>query len=589
MGPKAKRVAKKGRRKTDTSKRVRVKAETVAQAYIELLSLRGVDCFFANAGTDFASIVDAFACRMEQGKKSPRPVMVPHEIPLISMAHGYYLITGRPQAAMVHVGIGTANGLGALMHAHRARVPILLSAGRTPITEEGSAASRNVFIHWGQESFDQAGMVREYVKWDYELRTPSQLETVVDRAFAMAMTEPRGPVYLTLPREVLAAPLGEVTFSAQPRYDLPTFHPDPIKIREAADLLVNAGFPLIITSSAGRSPSAVQALMDLAEEMAIGVISFNPEYMNFPTDHTCHLGFLPDSPLSKADLILVVDCDVPWYPNRVKPKNSAKVMQVGIDPLYSHYPIRGFPSDLTLQGDPALVLSALTRATAHHQGKNNAGIVSRRKRLGGMHDDMLKEWREGAHKTAHDKPIDFQWVSHNVNRILGDDTVVVNERDNNMHPYTNQRCGSYFCTPHAGYLGWGFGAALGIKLARPDLTVISIAGDGCYLFSVPSACHFVSNAYQLPILVIVYNNQCYEAVKGATRAQHPDGWAARTDQFPLSELQPTAHFEKICEAFGGYGERVETPDQVEPALERALYAVKQEKRQALLNIICKHP
>ena len=138
-------------------------------------------------------------------------------------------------------------------------------------------------------------------------------------------------------------------------------------------------------------------------------------------------------------------------------------------------------------------------------------------------------------------------------------------------------------------LGWGFGAALGVKLARPDLTVISTAGDGCYMFSVPSVCHFVSNAYQLPILVIVYNNQSYEAVNEATRVQHPDGWAVRTNRFPLSELQPTAHFEKICEAFGGYGERVETPDQVEPALERALYAVKQEKRQALLNIICKHP
>jgi len=589
MGPRAERVAKKGRRKTVSNRRVKVKAETVAQAYIELLSLRGVDCFFANAGTDFASIVDAFACRLEQGKELPRPVTVPHEIPLISMAHGYYLITGRPQAVMVHVGIGTANGLGALMHAHRARVPILVSAGRTPITEEGSAASRNVFIHWGQESFDQAGMVREYVKWDYELRTSSQLEAVVDRAFAMAMTEPRGPVYLTLPREVLAAPLEEVEFYARARYDLPTFHPDPIKIREAADLLVNARFPLIITSSAGRSPAAVQALMDLTEEMGIGLVSFNPEYMNFPTDHTCHLGFRPDSPLSKADLVLVVDCDVPWYPNRVKPKNSAKVIQVGVDPLYSRYPVRSFPSDLTLQGDPALVLSELTRAAAHHRGKDRAGIASRRKRLGKMHNQMVKKWQEGARKTAHDKPIDFQWVSYNVNRILSDDTVVVNERDNNMHPYTNQRSGSYFCTPHAGYLGWGFGAALGVKLARPDLTVIATSGDGCYMFSVPSVCHFVSNAYQLPILVIVYNNQSYEAVNEATRIQHPDGWAVRTNRFPLSELQPTAHFEKICEAFGGYGERVETPDQVEPALQRALYAVKQEKRQALLNIICKHP
>lgn len=589
MKSKGERPAGKGRTKSGRLEKVRAKVETTAQAYLELLSLRGIEYFFGNSGTDFASIVDAFARRLGQEKEFPRPVTVPHEIPLISMAHGYYLTTGRPQVAMVHVGIGTANGLGGLIHAHRARVPMLVCAGRTPITEEGSPASRNVFIHWGQESFDQAGMLREYVKWDYELRTASQLEPVVDRALAMAMTEPRGPVYLTLPREVLASPLEEVEFNARPRYDLPTFHPDSAKIQEGADLLIKARFPLIITSSAGRSSVAVQAMMDLAEEMGIGVISFNPEYMNFPTGHPCHLGFVPDTHLAKADVILVVDCDVPWYPSRMKPKDSAVVIQAGIDPLYSRYPIRSFPSDLTLQGDPALVLSEITKATAHHHGRDEVHVAARRKALRRLHDEMVRGWQEGVRKVTHDKPIDLQWVSHNVNQILTDGMLVVNERDNGMHPYTSQHPGSYFCTPHAGYLGWGFGAALGVKLARPDETVIATVGDGCYIFGVPSACHFVSKAYQLPILVIVYNNQCYQAVKGATRALYPDGWAVRTGQFPLSELQPTAHFEKICEAFGGYGERVEDPDQVGPALERALYAVEQEKRQALVNIICKHP
>ena len=204
--------------------------------------------------------MEAFALRQEQGKDRPRPLTIPHEIPLVSMAHGYYLATGRPQVAMVHVNVGTANGLGAVIGAHRARVPILFSAGRTPITEEGSPASRTRFIHWGQESFDQASMVREYVKWDYELRTPSQLENVVDRALTMAMTEPRGPVYLTLPREVLAAPVEQRAFQPEPRQDIPTFYPDPAKVQEAADLLIRAKFPIIITSAAGRAPDAVRAV-----------------------------------------------------------------------------------------------------------------------------------------------------------------------------------------------------------------------------------------------------------------------------------------------------------------------------------------
>ena len=225
----------------------------------------------------FVSIVEAFAQRSAEGKERPIPMAVPHEIPLIGMAQGYYLVTGRPQAAMVHTNVGTANAVGGIITASHYRVPILFMAGRTPITEEGHPGSRSGQIHWGQESFDQGGLVREYVKWDYELRMPLQLETVVDRALTMAMSEPRGPVYLILPREVMVSPMGEVEFHKEPRYDLPTYHPDPAKIREAAALLAKAKFPLVITSSLGRSPSAVKTLIDLAEAGATGVTTFCSE------------------------------------------------------------------------------------------------------------------------------------------------------------------------------------------------------------------------------------------------------------------------------------------------------------------------
>ena len=241
---------------TTATEMIEVEAETAAQALLDLLALRGVEYFFANSGTDFASICDAFAMREKLGKELPRPVLAPHEIPLMSMAHGYYLATGKPQVAMVHVGVGTANCLGSIINASKGRVPILFFAGRTSITEEGQPSSRSAFIHWGQESFDQAAAVREYVKWDYELRNPGQLETVIDRAIVMAMSEPRGPIYLTMPPEVLAASPGKASFRKQPRYDLPTFYPDPAKIELAADCLARARFPLIITSAVGRSHRA---------------------------------------------------------------------------------------------------------------------------------------------------------------------------------------------------------------------------------------------------------------------------------------------------------------------------------------------
>ena len=125
------------------------------------------------------------------------------------------------------------------------------------------------------------------------------------------------------------------------------------------------------------------------------------------------------------------------------------------------------------------------------------------------------------------------------------------------------------------------------NLFGPEKTVINTLGDGAYMFTVPSACHFVSSANKLPILSVIFNNQSYRAVKHATSMQYPEGEAVRNNDFPMADLQPTANYEKICEAFGGYGERVENPEQLQPALERALYAVKHEKRQALLNVICK--
>src|SRR5436189_2877359 len=183
--------------------RKQASVETTAEAYLELLAARGVEYLFANAGTDFAPIIEAYARRGAQGQARPRPMTVPHEVVAVGMAHGYAMVTGRPQAVMVHVIVGAANAIGGIMNAARSNVPILFTAGRNPITETGFAGSRDRPIHWAQESFDQGGLAREFVKWDYELRNFSQLETVVDRALAITQAEPAGRVYLTLPREVL--------------------------------------------------------------------------------------------------------------------------------------------------------------------------------------------------------------------------------------------------------------------------------------------------------------------------------------------------------------------------------------------------
>ena len=519
-----------------------ISIENTAQGYLELLRERGIKYFFGNAGTDFASLVDAFAKFAEEGEQYPRPITVPHEFVAVSMAHGYYMVTGEPQVVMVHVIVGTANASGAIINAARAQVPIIFSAGRTPLTESGFTGSRNVLIHWAQESFDQATLVREFVKWDYELRNFAQLETVVDRALAIATSEPRGPVYLTLPREVLAESHEALTINTVPRQRAhQTNVPDAAQVKEVARLIVEATNPLIITSGVGRDPQAVEALVAFAESFAIPVVvGVGKTHMNFPTSHPLHLGFDSTPYLKEADVVFVIDTDVPWLPTVVSPKETARIIQLGHDPLYSRYPIRGHAADIALAAQPTATLRLLTEEMLPYQEQAAQKIADRFETVRAEHKQQRETWRAGAEAVKGDKPIDPAWLSACINQVLDAETIVVNEYDLVPTQVDLTVPGSFFGPSPAAGLGWGIGAALGAKLAAPEKTVIATVGDGSYLFNVPTSCHFVSQAYNLPILVVVFNNQCWGAVRGAAASVHPEGWAVKTDHFPLSELSPSS-------------------------------------------------
>src|ERR1700752_4907903 len=174
-----------------------------AEDYLDALAAHDIEHLFCNPGTDFAPIVEAFSRAARTNRKVPQPMVVPHENAALSRAHGYTMVTGKPQAVMLHTNVGTANSINMLIDASRDRIPLLLTSGRTPFTEAGPSGARNAHIHWAQEMYDQAGMLREVVKWDYEMKRGDQAATVLDRALEMAMTSPKGPVYLSLPREVL--------------------------------------------------------------------------------------------------------------------------------------------------------------------------------------------------------------------------------------------------------------------------------------------------------------------------------------------------------------------------------------------------
>ena len=283
---------------------------TVADAYLELLADRGIDYLFANAGTDFAPLIEAYAKAQAHGTKVPKPITVPHENVAIAMAQGYYLKTGRPQAVMVHVNVGTANAICGLINGWRGNIPVLFTAGRTPYSEEGALMGmRSGEIHWPQEMRDQRAMVREFVKWDYELPNGEVLESAVDRALNIAMTEPMGPVYMTLPRETLAAPITNFRYTSPSRHATPTrAFPDPNAIDQAADMLAAAEFPLIITRAAGRVETDVAKLAALAERFAIPVFERKHHYMCMPANSPMHLGSNPEAYFDVADVIVVLEC-----------------------------------------------------------------------------------------------------------------------------------------------------------------------------------------------------------------------------------------------------------------------------------------
>ncbi len=561
---------------------------TVGEAYLAALDARGVEYLFGNAGTDFPAIIEGLAKARLEGKPAPSPITVPHENVAVSMAHGYYLGSGRPQAVMLHVNVGTANGICALLNASRDNIPMLFCAGRTPITEAGTKGARSVFIHWAQEMFDQAGMVREIVKWDYELRRPEQVDAAVGRALDIAMSEPRGPVYLTLPREVLASPAQPAEGGKTRTAPASPPAPDPKALEQAAGMIAMAKAPVIVASSYGRTDAGVAALGDLAQAWAIPVVNFRPRRVALETSHPMHVGFESARHIAAADVIVVIDADVPWIPALHKIKPGCAVIHIGADPLFAQYPMRSFPCDLAITAQSELAVAGLMSALGEPGKKAADTIATRRKTIAGLKAEQARHRADTIAGFAAQPNINSAMLAHALNQVKRDGDVILCETQFPFHMFDLNRPGSFFGGSPAGGLGWGLGAALGYKLARPEARVIALTGDGSYMFGNPTPAHFVAQAYNLPTLTIISNNRMWGAVRKATLGLYPEGAAARINDAPLTMLEPAPDYEKVVAASGGYGEKVERKDDLVPALERAFNAVEKENRAAVLNVLVEY-
>ena len=546
------------------------------------LKALGVDYVFANSGTDFPPIIEGLAQAAEAGVALPEALVMPYEHAAMGMAHGYYLVTGRPQAVMLHTNVGLANGAMGAINAACDHVPMILMSGRTPVMEEGRFGARTVPIGWGQEMRDQAALVREASKWEYELRFPEQVPALLDRAYAIANTTPKGPVYLSLPREVLCEEVDSAGLDAQPSIRAGSTAADPKAIATLAGWLAEAEAPLVIAQRGAGDAKSFAAFSAWAEDWGIAVCSWWATHLAIPTDHPCHVGFDPDPWLDRADVVVVLDCLAPWMPLTHRPRPEAKIANIGPDPIFSRFPVRNFRSDLSIAGETVQTIPALI-AAMDGLPRQEERLDRRRRALA----DASAQNR--AAQAAAAIPENGRITKAYVSRVLGEklegvESSVFSELGAQLGALSRRDHRSWFQLPHSGGLGWSFPTALGAQLAEPERLCVATMGDGSYMFANPTACHQIAESLQLPVLVVIMNNHSWGAVEASVTGHYPEGAAVKSNRMPLTSLEPMPDFCKVAEASRAWAKYVADPEQLDDAVSEALDVVRTERRCAVLDV-----
>ncbi|MCW5737209.1 MAG: thiamine pyrophosphate-requiring protein [Enhydrobacter sp.] len=554
---------------------------SAAHYFLEGLNEIGLDYLFCNFGTDHAPLIEAMASFKRAGRRMPATVLCPHENTAVHMAAGYAIATGRGQGVMVHVDAGTANSAMALHNLCRARVPVMLMAGKAPYTTRNELlGTRDTYVHFVQEPFDQASIVRPYTKWEYNLPSGVIAKEALRRAHTVMESDPKGPVYMTFPRETLTATWGEGEIHSYPadRFGAVAARGvDPGALEPLVARLLAAERPLLISAYAGRNHATVAVLDELARFAGIRVVEFNPLYVNLPHDSPCHGGFSPAKALTDADVGMLVDVDVPWIPSDMPDNPATWWAHIDVDAEKRNFPIWTFPGNLRLPGDSHRILSDLLAAL---KARADEGFKTRAAaRVAKMAEEAVAR-RELAAKLATDRGKPGEISPHYLCAVLASalepTDIVLNEAIRNGATVFQQMPRTSAGTLvglAGGGLGFSGGMALGLKLAWPERAVVQIVGDGTFYFSNPQSTLSVGRQYKLPVLTVVLDNTGWGAVKAATLRVYPEGVARDEGEFGAT-LAPDMDFSKVAEAAGAHGELVSDPDAVEPAVARCIAAVK---------------
>jgi benzoylformate decarboxylase len=523
----------------------------VAAVLMEILRQSGVRHLFGNPGTTELTFLDALP---DSGLEY---VVALQEATAVAAADGYAQASGQIGVVNVHVTPGVANGLSILHNAARAKTPLLVTAGQQ---------DTRFLMHDPILSGDLVQLTEQFTKWSYEVRRPDEAPAALRRALKLATTPPTGPVFLALPMDVMAETVedggaGAPVLAARVR-------PETAAVERAAEILGGARAPVIIAGDGVGRSGALPALVELAELIGARVHG-EPVFRrtNFPGDHPLWRGGLFPAPaairkaLDGADALLIVGATVfTWFlysPGEPFPR-GLPVVQLDDDARElgrSHAPTLG------VVADPRTALAELSaRVRARQTTPGREAAAARSRELGAARADQVMRVRATADAERDRTPISQAHLMRTLAAVTPRDVVVVDESATSL-PYVLRylplaAAGSFFGSK-TGTLGWAMGAALGVKLASPDRTVVATIGDGSVMYS-PQAL-WTAARYRLPVTYVVPNNASYAILKSGMLTLGLD--SAKRDMYPGMDLvDPQIDYLSLARALGVRAERVEKPD-----------------------------
>ncbi|OXY88722.1 thiamine pyrophosphate-dependent enzyme [Streptomyces diastatochromogenes] len=552
-------------------------------AVVSAFTAAGADHIFCSSGSEWAPVWESLARHHRDGLPCPGYLDLTHETVAVGMATGYGLITRRPQGVLLHAAPGLLQGSMAVHGALLAGVPMVVASsesttyGDGPGQDPGGQWYRNLSIVGGPHQVAQP-----FTKWSNEAAGIHTLPTMITRAAELARRAPAGPAYLNIPLEVLLEEWDGR--EAKPIAAPGSTHSSPEEADAAAQLIREARNPVIVTETAGREAGGFEALVAFAEAWQIPVVEPDSAVCgNFPRTHPLHAGSDIGPWMDEADLILLVNCRAPFYPPSRRP-SEAKIVVIDEVPQRPHVVYQVLFADRYLEGDVANTLRQLTKRA---EDLDAAVLTARRSAQEQRHAEEQAAVAAAEAGAEGAEGIDPVLVAATLRRLLdGRDGIVVDEtithsRVVRRHLRTDVS-DAYFYVQ--GGLGQGIAVALGVKLAARERPVVLTIGDGAFAYNPVIPSYDASKAYQLPLLIVVFNNRVYKSMNLNHRRFYPDGAAAETGEWLGTDLHRLPRLASFAEPFGMHTETVDTTEALAPALERALKAVA-EGTTAVVDVL----